>query len=174
MSTKLLESINKSKRVDLVTFLSALGVSGGAYNKCEKVVRAGFNTLAKIKTLNLESLMTVDSFAEKSATDFLASLHEKQELIDELVDLGFDIVIEEKKETEITGKKICITGALSEKRQTIEEKIRDCGGIVVSAVSKSTDLLVTNETDPSSSKYKKALELKTKIITENELINLLK
>jgi len=45
---------------------------------------------------------------------------------------------------------------------------------MVSSVSKNTDLLVTNETDPSSSKYKKALELKIKIITEAELMKLLK
>jgi DNA ligase (NAD+) len=173
LSTKLLETIEKSKKIDLVSFLSALGVSGGAYNKCEKLVLAGFTNIEKIKNLDLESLMKVESFAEKSAKDFLASLQEKRKLIDELMDLGFEITTEEKKETEITGKKICITGALSEKRQVIEEKIRDCGGIVVSSVSKATDLLVTNETDPSSSKYKKALELKTKVITEAELMKLL-
>jgi DNA ligase (NAD+) len=174
LSSKLIESIAKSKNVDLVTFLAALGLSGGAYNKCEKVVRAGFTNIEKIKALNLESLMSIESFAEKSATDFLNSLHEKMKLIDELLALGFQITIYEKKETELTGKKICITGALSEKRQVIEERIRDCGGIVVSAVSKATDILVTNETDPTSSKFKKALELKTKIITESELMKKLK
>lgn len=174
LSSKLIETIAKSKKIDLITFLSALGVAGGAYNKCEKVVRAGFNSIDKIRNLDLESLMTVESFAEKSAKDFLSSLKEKQKLIDELISLGFEIIADEKKETAISGKKICITGALSEKRQVIEDMIRDCGGIVVSAVSKATDLLVTNETDPSSSKYKKALDLKTKIITETELLKLLK
>lgn len=174
LSTKLLDSIAKSKQVDLITFLSALGVSGGAYNKCEKVVHAGFNTMDKIKILNLEALISIESFAEKSAKDFLSSLQDKRKLIDELLELGFEITADEKKETVITGKKICITGALSEKRQVIEDMIRDCGGIVVSAVSKTTDLLVTNETDPTSSKYKKALELKTKIISEDELLKLLK
>lgn len=173
LSTKLLDSIAKSKQVDLITFLSALGVSGGAYNKCEKVVHAGFNTIDKIKTLNLEAMINIESFAEKSAKDFLSSLQDKRKLIDELLELGFEITADEKKETAITGKKICITGALTEKRQVIEDMIRDCGGIVVSAVSKTTDLLVTNETDPASSKYKKALELKTKIISEDELLKLL-
>jgi DNA ligase (NAD+) len=174
LSNKLIESISASKRVDLITFLSALGVSGGAYNKCEKVVRAGFDNVDKIKKLNYESLLGVESFAEKSAADFLSSLKEKIKLIDELVDLGFDIIVDVKRETAISGKKICITGALSEKRQVIEERVRDCGGIMVSSVSKNTDLLVTNETDPNSSKFKKAIELKIKIINENELLNLLK
>ena len=174
LSTKLIESIAKSKTIDLITFLSALGIAGGAYNKCEKVVQAGFNSLDKITALKMETLMTVDSFAEKSAKDFLESLKEKKILIEDLVKLGFNIIVDEKKESAITGKKICITGALSEKRQVIEDKIRDFGGIIVSSVSKNTDLLVTNETDPNSSKFKKAIDLKISIITEKELTALLK
>lgn len=173
LSTKLIDSIQASKNVDLITFLSALGISGGAFNKCEKVVRAGFDSIKKIQGLKLDDLLSVESFAEKSASDFLSSLKEKHELIDELVKLGFTFTVEETRETKLTGKKICITGALSEKRPVIEEKIREGGGIVVSSVSKNTDVLVTNEEDPSSSKFKKALELKIKIITEAELLKLL-
>lgn len=173
LSNKLIESIQKTKTVDLITFLSALGITGGAYNKCEKVVRAGFDSIKKINALTLEQLMSVESFAEKSASEFLSSLNEKKELIEELVVLGFEFTVEETRETQITGKKICITGALSEKRPVIEDKIREGGGIVVSSVSKNTDILVTNETDPNSSKFKKALELKIKIITEAELLKLL-
>lgn len=174
LSQKLIESIQKTKYVDLITFLSSLGITGGAFNKCEKVVRSGFDSIKKIKNLSLEQLMSIEGFAEKSAMDFLTSLREKHELIDELVDLGFEFTVEETRETKITGLKICITGALSEKRPVVEDMIREGGGIVVSSVSKNTDLLVTNETDPSSSKYKKALELKIKIITEAELMKLLK
>ena len=66
-----------------------------------------------------------------------------------------------------------VAGALSEKRNVIEDRIRECGGVVVSSVSKNTDMLVTNESDPTSSKFKKALELKIKIITEKELFELM-
>jgi len=173
LSNKLIESIQKTKNVDLITFLAALGISGGAFNKCEKIVRAGFDNITKIKNLSIEQLMKVESFADKSATDFLSSLREKIDMIDELVELGFEFTVEETRETAVTGKKICITGALSEKRPVIEDMIRAGGGIVVSSVSKNTDILVTNETDPTSSKFKKALELKIKIITEAELLSLL-
>jgi DNA ligase (NAD+) len=174
LSQKLIESIEKTKTVDLITFLAALGITGGAFSKCEKVVRAGFDNIKKLKNLSIEQLMSIEGFAEKSATEFLNSLREKHELIDELVDLGFEFTVEETRETKITGMKICITGALSEKRPVVEDMIRAGGGIVVSSVSKNTDILVTNETDPSSSKFKKALELKIKIITEPELLKLLK
>lgn len=173
LSNKLIESIQKTKNVDLITFLAALGISGGAFNKCEKIVRAGFDNITKIKNLSIEQLMKVESFADKSATDFLSSLREKIDMIEELVEIGFEFTVEETRETAVTGKKICITGALSEKRPVIEDMIRAGGGIVVSSVSKNTDILVTNETDPTSSKFKKALELKIKIITEAELLSLL-
>ena len=174
LSNKLIDSIQKTKTVDLITFLSSLGITGGAYNKCEKVVRAGFDSIKKIQNLSIEQLMGVESFAEKSATEFMNSLKEKKDMIQELVDLGFTFTVEETRETKVSGLKICITGALSEKRPVIEDMIREGGGIVVSSVSKNTDILVTNETDPSSSKFKKALELKIKIITEPELFKITK
>ena len=174
LSVKLIDSIQKTKKVELTIFLAALGISGGAFNKCEKVVRAGYNSIEKIKDLTLEQLISIDSFAEKSANDFLSSLKEKHALIDDLLSLGFEFTVEERRETSISGLKICITGALTEKRPIIEDRIRECGGIVVSSVSKNTDILVTNETDPSSSKFKKALELKIKIISENKLLELMK
>lgn len=173
LSNKLIESIQKTKNVDLITFLAALGLTGGAFSKCEKVVRAGFDSIEKIMNMSMDKLMNVESFAEKSATEFLSSLNEKKDMIQELVDLGFEFTVEETRETKLTGKKICITGALTEKRPVIEDKIREGGGIVVSSVSKNIDILVTNETDPTSSKFKKALELKIKIITEPELLKLL-
>ena len=173
LAEKLYENIQKTKETDLITFLSSLGITGGAYNKCEKVVHAGFSTIEKILALTFEDLNSIDGFAEKSSEEFLKSLKEKHGLIKELMDLGFQIKVEEKKETAITDKKICITGALSEKRSVIEDKIRENGGVVVGSVSKNTDYLLTNETDPSSSKFKKALELKIPIITEAEFFSMI-
>lgn len=173
LAEKLFENIQKTKKTDLITFLSSLGISGGAYNKCEKVVHAGFDTIEKILDLTFEKLNAIDGFAEKSAEEFLKSLKEKHGLIKELLEIGFEIKIEEKRQTKITDKKICITGALSEKRSVIEDKIRECGGVVVGSVSKNTDYLLTNETDPSSSKFKKALDLKISIITENEFFKMI-
>ena len=94
-------------------------------------------------------------------------------MINELMTLGFTFTKEETRQTLVSGKKICITGALSEKRSIIEDKIREGSGIVVSSVSKNTNILVTNEVDPNSSKYKKALEFKLMIITEAELLRML-
>ncbi|MBT5093996.1 MAG: NAD-dependent DNA ligase LigA, partial [Halobacteriovoraceae bacterium] len=54
LADKLMSTIDKSKEADITTFLSALGIQGGAYNKCEKVVMAGFNTIPKLQELSIE------------------------------------------------------------------------------------------------------------------------
>lgn len=173
LASKLLSSVEKSKKVDLITFLSALGIQGGAYNKCEKVVLAGHNTLEKIKDLSVEKLESIEGFAEKSAGEFYHSLSSKFPLIKELESVGFTFEETTVKDSPITQKKICITGTLSRKRGDIERDIRDNGGIVVGSVSKNTDFLLTNEENGTSSKFKKAKSLGIEIINEESLYKLI-
>ncbi len=177
LANKLVSSIQKSKAIDLVTFLTALGIRGGAYNKCEKIVREGFSSVEKIKAMTVEQLMEVDLFAEKSALEFVTSLREKIPLIDQLLELGFKITsgleTEEVAESPIKGKKICLTGSLSVKRSEMEKRLQRAGAVVVSTVSKNTDYLLTNDIDSASSKFKKAKELQIPIISEVELAKLI-
>ena len=173
LATKILSNIQASRDVDLITFLSALGITGGAYNKCEKVVSAGFDSVEKLMGLTVEELSGVDGFAEKSSGDFIRSLKEKKSLVNKLIKKGFSFEKFEAKETAVLGKKVCITGSLSEKRAIIEKRIRDYGGAVVGSVSKNTDYLLTNDPNSGSGKAKKARDLGITILTEKELLKLL-
>ncbi len=170
LADKLFHSIQSVKNPNLVKFLSSLGITGGAFNKCERIVNAGHNSIEKIKSLTVEKLCHIEGFAEKSAEDFLSSLKEKFILIDELIDLGFKFEApKEIIQSELTGKKVCITGTLSQKRNIIEESIRNSGGLLVSSVTKNTDYLLTNDKESGSSKAKKAKEIGVKIINEEDL-----
>lgn len=173
LATKFFENIEKSKSVDLPTFLSALGISGGGYNKCEKIVQNGFDTLEKILNLNQEKLMEVDSFAEKSSEEFIKSLATKKPLIKNLSKLGFDFKELNISENPIKGKKICITGSLSMKRSEKEKQLRELGAVIVSSVTKNTDFLLTNDKESGSSKNKKANQLSIPIVSEEDLDRLL-
>ena len=166
LSDKLFSSIQTSKKADLITFLSALGITHGAYNTCEKVVQAGYDTLDKLFSLSAEELSKVDTFAEKSSKDFIASLKEKEDLIKELVGVGFNFQKISPQNKILNGMQICITGALAEKRAIVEQKIRNMGGVVTSGVSKDTEYLLTNEINSTSSKFVKAQKLGIKIINE--------
>lgn len=174
MANKILHNIEKTKKTDIVTFLSALGITGGAFNKCEKVVSNGFNTIDKIKKLTIEDLVSIEGFAEKSSTDFYQSLKSKYKVIDQLLALGFKFEKKKMASDKLSGIKICITGELSVGRKEMEKIIKDNGGIVVSSVSTQTNYLLTNEGDSGSSKSKKAKELEIPIINESDFQKMLK
>lgn len=173
LSNKIISNIQKSMDVDLIVFLSALGISGGAYNKCEKVVDAGFNTIEKLRGITPEKLQNVESFAEKSSHEFVISLKSKFPTIDKLLQLGFDFSVKEKKESNISGKKFCITGTLTMKRSELQKIIKENSGFAVSSVSKETDFLITNDVESNSSKFKKAQELNIPIINEQKFLEMI-
>lgn len=82
-------------------------------------------------------------------------------------------MFEETAEPEdIDGLRIATTGKLSlfENREDFQEYIEDFGGIFASGVSKTTDYLVTNFPESTTSKVKKAKELNIPIISEIEFI----
>ena len=174
LASKIIHNIQITKIISLPVFLSALGISGGAINKCQKIVDNGFDSIMKIKLLDVEKLMQIESFAEKSATEFIRSLDEKRSLIDALLERGFEFKKEEQIANEnILGKKFCITGTLSMKRGDIQKLIKLNGGINVSSVTKETDYLVTNDTESTSSKFVKAKELNIPILNEEKLLKLI-
>ena len=175
LADKLIKNIEQAKRTDLVTFLSALGISGGAYNKCEKIVQAGFDSMEKILNLSKEDLMGIESFAEKSSLDFINSLQAKHSLIKKLITYGFHFEAnpEAQKTSALSGKRVCITGTLSMKRSELEKIVKSHGATVQSSVSKETSFLITNDMVSTSSKFKKAQALNISIINETKLFELL-
>lgn len=174
LATKIVDEIEKSKKLSLVTFLSALGIEGVSSVKIEKIINNGFDDLNKILSLTKEKLISIEGFAEKSAGDFYSSIHEKEQIIKDLISLGVEVIQTNSKVSNLlVGKKICITGELSVKRELMEEKIKSHGGVIVSSVSKNTTILLTNETDSASTKYQKAKQLKIDIISEEDLKKLI-
>lgn len=175
LASKIISNIRKSKSVDLITFLSAIGINGGAYNKCEKVVLSGIDTLDKVLDLKISRLEQIEGFAEKSATEFVNSIRSKEEMIKKLVAYGFDFkkLTASNEDNAVAGLKFCITGTLSMKRSDLQKMVKAHGGIVQSGVSGETDYLITNDVESSSSKFKKAKELGKSIINEEAFFKMI-
>lgn len=72
------------------------------------------------------------------------------------------------------GKTFCITGKLEiyPNRDALVSEIEKLGGKIVSGVTAKTDYLITNDPDSGSGKAEKAKKFGTKILTEQEFINL--
>jgi DNA ligase (NAD+) len=74
----------------------------------------------------------------------------------------------------LAGKVIVVTGKVEqfENRAAIQAFIEQNGGIFGTAVTQKTDYLVTNDPFSGSTKNRKAKGLGVKVITEQELIDM--
>lgn len=96
---------------------------------------------------------------------------------------NWDLLLELNKVIEIVnlnqagplaGSQFCITGELSIPRNDMHELIQSKGGVIKTSVGKGLTYLITNSPDSGTTKNKKAQALGTKIITEAQLMELMK
>jgi DNA ligase (NAD+) len=78
--------------------------------------------------------------------------------------------------TSLEGKTFVITGSLEHyaNRKDLKAEIEAEGGKVAGSVSAKTDYLITNDPNSGSSKNRTARELGVAIITEDEIIEMLR
>ena len=175
---KLIESIEKSRHVKLENFLNALGIP--------LIGKTASKTIAKSldeATWDEFIILFETNFDFTNLEDFGKAMNDSlwdwyRSVDDDGLDYGIvselNFVVEEK--TAITndfigGKVFVVTGAFNTmKRGDIEKIITDRGGKLSGSVSKKTDYLLTNEANSGSSKAKKAAELGTLIMDEEEFL----
>ena len=172
---KLIASIEKSREVTLEKFLVALGIPLVG-KSAAKIISDSFNGY-------YDSLIEYGprgDFADlegigSSINDSIQMWLRHVPKIEDGIQNELKFVKEEKKKVIendfISNKVFCVTGAFKTmKRSEIEKIITDRGGKLSGSVSKKTDYLLTNEADSGSSKAKKAKELGTPIMSEEEFL----
>jgi DNA ligase (NAD+) len=174
LASKILSNIEGSKGTDLVTFLASFGISGAGKNKIQKIVDSGFQSLSEILKLKKEQLEEVESFAEKSAEEFITHLKDLKSQIQDVTKTVKPVFVQTVKKNTLEGKSFCITGTLSMKRSDLQNMVKENGGKVSSGVSKNLDYLITNDENSNSSKFKQAKDLKVSIISETDFFEMLK
>lgn len=119
----------------------------------------------------IDKVMSIEGFAETSAKSYVDSYDTFFDFIKDL-----SVTIEGKVEvapvgSDLEGQSFVFTGV---RRTDLESVIESRGGKVSSGVSKNTTYLVMKSVGSGSSKESKAIELGAKIITVDQLENLLK
>jgi len=119
----------------------------------------------------IDQVLEVEGFAEISAQSYIDGYDKFNQFID-----GLPITIQEKTESvkvsnDLDGMTFVFTGV---RRVDIESIIESRGGKIGSSVSKNTTHLIMKAVGSGSSKEKKAMELGLKIMTVEQLENLLK
>ena len=171
----LINALNKSKDNELYRLVFALGIPHIGL-KAAQLLCFDFNTIEKIMSADAESINSIDGFGMIMAESVVQyfSLESTKCLIDELKSLGVKMKPSEKKAEGglFEGKTFVLTGTLpTMSRKEASKIIEDNGGKTSSSVSKKTDYVLAGES--AGSKLTKAQTLGVKIISEEDLLNMI-
>ena len=169
----LIDAIENAKNNPLDKLLCGLGIrligARGA-----KAIASYFGNIDNIMSTTVEEVSQIDDVGEKMAESLVHYFHEPEtiELIEKMKAAGVNMVAEQKAVGDaLSGKTFVLTGTLPTlKRSEAQKIIEDNGGKVSSSVSKKTDFVVAGE--EAGSKLEKAESLGVKIITEEELLQM--
>jgi DNA ligase (NAD+) len=169
----IISAINKKKKITLSKFLQAISIPGVG-EETARVLSFHFNSLENIYNASLEDLEKINDIGPITAKEIRSFFDKKEnrEMIEEVIKCG--VVIEkEERDNLLENKTFVITGSLETmKREEVENKIVQKGGKVSSSISAKTNYLVVGK-NPGSKK-EKAKNLGVKIITEKELLEIIK
>lgn len=171
---KVLVAIEKSRTMELSSFIAGFDIEDMGVTKCEKLIAAGFTSLEKFLSATQEEIQSVDGFADVSAKSLIQGLEENKEEMLFLVQNKIISINEIKTGGSLVGKSFCFTGELKTlKRAAAEKLVKEKGGSCKSSVTKDLSFLVTNDTESGSSKNKKAAAFGIPIIDENAFLELI-
>lgn len=170
----LLNAIEKSKDVTLTKFIMALQIRHIGERTADDLASKA-QTIEKLAKFTLDDLKSIEGIGDivaESVIDFF-SRKENQEEIERLLEYGVkphhSVVVSNHS---FSGKSFVLTGSLEKySRSQASDLIKERGGKLSDSVSKKTDYVIVG-LDPGS-KYQKALDLKIKILTEAEFIDML-
>jgi DNA ligase (NAD+) len=169
----LFANIAASKRRPLRRLLVGLGIR---HIGQETALAVRFGTMAALREATVDELDGIDgvgTIIAESLYDYLRDPDHASE-IDRLGALGLRMDDEvSARGGPLEGESIVATGALVRwSRNEVETLIKELGGRVGNAVTKSTTKLVTG--DGGGAKHDRAVELETPILTEDEFVTLLR
>ena len=165
----LINSINKSKIIDLEKFVFAIGIRHVGETTSKSIAKEFIEIEEFIKnSINTEKLSLIDGLGPKaidSIVDFFANKNNLL-IINKLIKLITILKYRQPKSGSFySNKNLVFTGTFKHlSREEAKHLAQEMGARISSNVSKNTDFLIIGE--KPGSKHKKALDLNVNIITE--------
>lgn len=175
-AANLIKAIEKTKTNEPYRLIFALGIRHIGVT-ASKILCDNFGSVEAIMEATAEEMSKIDGFGDimaQSAADYFAD-EDNAALIRRIIGYGVNTVAEKPKVsgTQLSGMTVVVTGTLpSMSRTEASELLAAHGAKVASSVSKKTSLVLAGEN--AGSKLDKANELGIKVISEEELLEMLK
>ncbi len=174
----IIKGIEQSKNRPLGRLIFALGIPNVGEH-AGAILADRFHSLDKVAEVSYDDLCGIHEIGPvmaKSICDFFV-LKSTVKLLEKLKSSGVNFVLKEKtsrsKTSPLLGKTFVITGTLEKySRIDAQNAIKQLGGKVTSAVSKSTDFVVVGK-EPGT-KYKRGVSLGVPILEEKDFYSLIK
>ena len=169
----ILTSINKSKKIDLGSFLYALGIEGIGKKMAQDVAKYAKSVSNAIK-LKYEDIIKIEGVGDIIAENYEKYFLDRDNIsiINKLFEFGVEVADIQENHGTLDGKVIVITGSFnSYSRHDLEERAAKLGAVFSSSVSSKTNLIFLG--DNPGSKYDKAKALNIPMLTESEINKLL-
>ena len=172
---KLLSAIEKSKENDAYQLLTGFGIPNVGKAAAKSILRE-FGSIKNLQKADEESLKNVNDIGEVSARcilDFFAE-EKNQKIVERMERYGVNMEYKEQPAGDkLAGMTIVVTGTLPTLgRKEAAALIEQQGGKVSGSVSKKTTMVLAGEN--AGSKLTKAQELGIQVISEEELLAMLK
>ena len=168
--TKLLDAIEATKGAELSRVINAMGIEHiGAVASKSIALEFGLDVI----DVTEEQLIAIDGIGTEMASSFVEFMRVNREFVLKLLDIIKPTVETkiEAKDNPFKDKTVVLTGTMSVSRTIIKEMLEKLGAKVSSSVSKKTDYLIYGA--DAGSKYDKAIKLKVKTVSEDEMRSLL-
>ena len=166
------DSLWQITEIPLDLLLGSLSIPGIGSSTVKLIINSGTDTLEKFRAVKIDDLEKVSGIGPTRAKSLFEGLKINAQLIDQILANG--IKIKSKAVGKLSGTKIAITGSTNIKRADLERMIENAGGEFKSSVGKGIDLLVIADPTSTSSKAVKARALGIKLISEDELLEMIK
>ena len=178
---KLLDSIERSRKVTLNRFLAALSIPGIGDKTAKDIAKAMRNDIEELNQAVADryDFSQISGIGDVVNTQIYSWFDDMKNRLDYqklLKHLHFPKEQEPVSNNPIlNGKTFCITGTTYhyKNRKALQEEIERFGGKITGSISNKTDVLINNDIESNSSKNKKAKDLGIPIITEEEFLNMI-
>jgi DNA ligase (NAD+) len=165
-------AIQSNRKKPFAVFLSSLGISGLG-KSVSKLVAKEFTHIQALWADQMNShnrLCKMDGVAEKTARSIIEGAVEKQQIITNLLEY-VEFSDDSSSVGCLSGMLFCVSGSMTNGKDSIYKLIEQYGGVVKSSVVKNLNYLIAG--DGSGNKSKQADEYGIPIITEEAFMDMI-